>query len=106
MVSMKMKSPNRTAEWEDILKDLLELRTSLSENECTYLIRSLKRYGIKARKVLQPFAFSVGGTLILIGKGLKAKEFWCYEPCDQTAALKRVSLNGAKRSLAIISKDK
>jgi len=66
------------ASWEYVVRDFLEVKCALKEQEQEYLLDFLKTKGIREEPVRIYPAFSIADCLVVVTDGAKAKRRWFY----------------------------
>lgn len=64
--------------WEYVVRDFLEVKCALKEQEQEYLLDFLKTKGISEEPVRIYPAFSIADCLVVVTDGMKAKRRWFY----------------------------
>ena len=70
---------NKTAIWEDLVDDYLEVSADLKKSERSFLIQNLKKEKMDASNITAYPTFQVAETLIVICKE-PYEECWFYNP--------------------------
>lgn len=70
--------------WEYLVRDFLEIKSTLKEPEQEFLLDFLKGKGVKADAIRTHPAFSVDDHLVVIMEGANSKKRLFYHPKNRT----------------------
>ena len=66
--------------WKNLLRDYLEMRSPLTEEEREWLISELARRGLRSNDVATHASFSMKGKTFVVCEGEADQELWLYQP--------------------------
>ncbi len=78
-----MNPQKSLSEWEYVLKDFLEMGSSLNPEECLCLVEELRRQSICADSIDVHSTFSIDGKLVVVVEDTNTVECWLYYPKER-----------------------